>query len=163
MVHETKVGQRNGSQATVPKGLARNMGGLAHDLFTLTELHFALLSRDLRDGRSRMLLTGLLMFVSAVIGVACVPIALVSLAIFITDQFETSYALGFLLAALAAGALSGTLGVIGCFKFRGSAAVLQRSSQELTRNLRWIKTVLERDRDTKDDKQHSTFRGSGND
>jgi hypothetical protein len=102
MVHETKVGQRNGSQATVPKGLAHNMGGLAHDLFTLTELHFALLSRDLRNGSSRILLSGLLMFVSAVIGLACVPIALVSLAIFITDHFETSYALGFLLAALAA-------------------------------------------------------------
>lgn len=163
MVHETKVGQQNGSQATVPKGLARNMGGLAHNLFTLAELHFALLARDLRDGSSRMLLTGSLFLLSVLIGFSSVPIGLVALALFIIDLFETSYALGFILASIAGGVLSGTLGVIGWFKLRGGAAVLQRSNQELNRNLRWIKTVLERDRDARDSKQHSTFKGSRND
>ena len=128
MVHETKVGQQNGSQATVPKGLARNMGGLANDLFTLAELHFELLARDLRDGSSRMLLTGSLLLLSVVIGFSSVPIGLVALALFIIDLFETSYALGFILAAIAGAVLSGTLGVShhrlsgGLFRFAGSGS-----------------------------------------
>ena len=139
------------------------MGGLAHDLFILTELQFQLLAKDLHDGSRRMLVTGLVSFLGVVIGLACVPIGLVSLALFISDHFETSYALGFLFAAITGGIMSGSLGVIGWLMFRGSSVILKRSNLELLRNLRWIKNVLERDRDTRNSNHHTNLKEPRND
>ncbi|MCU0720958.1 MAG: phage holin family protein [Pirellula sp.] len=153
MVHETKIGQLNGAPAA-PKGIARSVGGLTHDLFTLTELQVQLLFKDLQAGSKRVLSAGLILLTGLVIGLASIPIGLISLALLIRDTFSTTYSLAFLFSALAGVVCSGTLGGIGWLMLRGCSTILQRSNQEFLRNLRWIKKVLERDRSTQNSNQH---------
>jgi len=50
---------------------------------------------------------------------------------------------------LAGTVLSGLLTMIGWFQVRKQMTVLQRSQQELVRNLRWLKKILVRDRLTR--------------
>ena len=80
---------------------------------------------------------------------AGLPIALISLALWLKEVFATSYAAGFLLAAGVALLVGAPTCIIGWFQFRKRLAVMQRSQQEPIRNLGWIKKVLERSRITR--------------
>ena len=88
-------------------------------------------------------------YAAVALGLACFPIALAALALWLVQVFETSYAAGFLIAVVVGAVFSALLCVIGWFQVRKHMAVLRRSQQELVRNLRWIKKVLERNRTTR--------------
>jgi hypothetical protein len=94
----------------------------------------------------------------AALGLACFPVALAALALLLVQVFETSHATGFLLATTVGAILSALLGVSGWLLVRKRMAVLQRSQQELVRNLRWIKKVLERNRATRSDSTDNSWR-----
>ena len=149
MVHQSKIGERNGSSESAPKALARDVGAFAHDVLTLAELQAQLFVADLRECGRRVPVPGLFLFCGLALGLACFPIVLVALALWIIQLFETTYAAGFLIAAGAGAALSVVLSVIGWFQLHKSLTVLRHSKQELVRNLRWIKKVLERNRITR--------------
>lgn len=149
MVHQTKIDASNGVPQTGSKGLARDVGEFAHDVFTLAELQAQLFAADVQECGQRVLVPGLVMLGGVTLGLACFPFALAALALWLIQIFELSYAMGFLLAVLIGGVVSVLMCVIGWFRVRKHAAVLGRSQQELVRNLRWIKKVLERSRITR--------------
>ena len=158
MGHQTKIDERNGSPETAPKALARDVGEFAHDVLTLAELQAQLLVADLRAYSQRVLVPGLILLGGVALALACFPIALAALALLVTQIFETSYAAGFLIAAMVGTAFSALLCVTGWFQARKQMAVLQRSQQELVRNLRWIKKVLERNRTTRSNSTDNSWR-----
>ena len=158
MGHQTKVSERNGSPQTAPKALARDVGEFAHDVLTLAELQAQLFVTDLQECSQRALVPGLVLICGAALGLACFPVALAALALLFIQVFETSYAAGFLLAAIVGAISSALLCVIGWFLVRKRLAVLRRSQQELVRNLRWIKKVLERNRTTRSDSTDNSWR-----
>jgi uncharacterized membrane protein YqjE len=158
MGHQTKINERNGSPQTAPKALARDVGEFAHDVLTLAELQAQLFVTDARECRRRALVPGLLLVGGVALGLSCIPFALAALALLLIQVFETSYATGLLLATIAGAILSALLCVSGWFLVRKRLAVLQRSQQELVRNLCWIKKVLERNRSTRSDSTDNSWR-----
>ena len=149
MDSQTKVSQQNGAPQTAPRALARDVGEFAHDVLTLAELQGQLFVANVQECSQRVLVPGLILLGGVALGLACVPVALAALALLLIQVFEISYAAGFLIAALLGAALSALLGTIGWFQVRKGLAVMGRSQQELVRNLRWIKKVLERSRITR--------------
>lgn len=149
MVQQTKIGEQNGKPVSAPKALAQDLGEFAQDLLTLAELQGQLFVADVRECGRRVIVPGLVLFCGLALGLACFPIALAGLALFLIQIFETSNAAGFLIAFGAGAIASALLCVIGWFHVRESLVILQRSKQELVGNLRWIKRVLERKRITR--------------
>lgn len=146
MVHQTKVGERNGVTPNESQGLARDVGSFASDVFALTELQWQLVIADAREFASRATVPTLLMIGGLALGLACTPIALVTAALGLVHFLEFSHFTAFLIV-VAAGAICGLLMcIIGWKQLRQRAAVLQRSRDELMRNLLWIKRVIMKDR-----------------
>jgi uncharacterized membrane protein YqjE len=149
MGHQTNISEQNGSPRTSLKELARDVGEFADDVLTLAELQAQLFVADLQEFTQRARVPGLMLLCGVALGSACFPIALAALALLIIQVFGTSAAAGFLIAALVGAEMSALLGVIGWLRVRERMAVLGRSQQELVRNLKWIKKVLERSRITR--------------
>jgi uncharacterized membrane protein YqjE len=158
MDHQTRKGEQNSSPQSAPRGLAGEVGEFAHDVFTLAELQAQLLAADVKQCSRRVLAPGLALLCGVALGLACVPVALAGLALLVTQVFGTSYAAGFLIAALVGAVLSALLCIIGWFQVRERVTVLGRSQQELFRNLRWIKKVLERSRITRRNGNDNSWR-----
>lgn len=158
MGHQTKVNERNGSAQTAHKGLARDVGEFAYDVLTLAELQTQLFVTDVQECIRRALVPGLVLVCGVALGLACLPIALAALALWLIQVFETSYATGFLLATIAGAMLSALLCVRGWILVRERLTVLRRSQEELVRNLRWIKKVFERNRTTRSDSTDNSWR-----
>lgn len=149
MGYQTKINEHNGQPGGSSKGLARDVGEFAHDVFTLAELQTQLFVTDVQEYRQRVTIPGAILLGGGAMGLACFPIALTAFALWIVQVLEASYAAGFLLAAVAGAVLSATLCAIGWFQVRKRMTVLQRSQQELIRNLNWIKKSFERNRVTR--------------
>jgi uncharacterized membrane protein YqjE len=158
MEHSLNTSEQNGAPKTAPRGLAGDVGEFAHDVFTLAELQAQLLAADVREGSQRVLVPGLALLCGVALGLACLPIALAGLALLIIQVFGTSYAAGFLIVVGVSAVVSALLCVIGLMQIRRHAAVLGRSQQELVRNLRWIKKVLERSRKTRSNSNDNSWR-----
>jgi uncharacterized membrane protein YqjE len=158
MGHQTKIAESNGSPQATSKGLARDVGEFAYDVFILAELQVQLFVADVKEYGQRVLVPGLAVLIGATLGLACFPFALAALALWLVQAFELSYAMGFLLAALVGAMASALLCVIGCVQIRKHAAVLGHSKQELIRNLNWIKKVLERNRITRGNRTDDSWR-----
>ena len=140
------------------KALARDVGDFAHDTFTLAELQAQLFVADVRECRQRVLVPGLVLLGGVALALACFPIALAALALWLAQVLETSYTVGFLIAVVLGAVFSALLCVIGCLQIRGRLAVLRRSQQELIRNLRWVKKVMERSRITRGNSLDNSWR-----
>ena len=158
MDHQTKIGERNGSPETGSNALTRDVGEFAHDVFALAELQSQLFVADVQECRRQVAVPSLVLLCGVALGFACFPIALAALALLLIQVFEISYAAAFLMAAGAGAVLSAVLCVIGWFQVRERVTVLRRSQQELVRNLRWIKKVLERSRITRRNRIDNSWR-----
>jgi uncharacterized membrane protein YqjE len=128
------------------RSFARGVGDFTHDVLTLTELQAQLLAADLQECRQRLLVPALLLFCGVAVSLACFPIALAALALFLVQFLKISWAAGFLLSLTAGSVFGALLIVVGWRQVGTRIAILQRSKQELIRNLKWIKKVLDHSR-----------------
>jgi len=158
MDNQTRVGQRNSSPMHTSNSLGKDVREFTHDVFTLAELQVQLFITDVREFGHRVLVPGLVLICGIAFGMACFPVALVAVALIMTEVFEISYTAGLLIALVAGASLSLLLSVIGWLQFRKRFAVLRRSQQELACNLRWIKKVLKRDRITRPNNTDNSWR-----
>ena len=158
MDHQTKVSERNGSPPTTSNALAQDDGQFAQNVFTLAELQGQLLAADVQECGRRAFVPGLVLIVGAALGLACLPIALAAVALLLVEFLQTSYAVSFLITAAVGAVVSAVLSAIGWFLVRQRVAVFGRSQQELLRNLRWIKKVLERSRITRKNNTDNSWR-----
>lgn len=144
MVHQTKIAELNGQSEEASQGFAGDVGAFANDVLTLTELQSQLLVADARECSRLALVPSLILLGGLALGLACFPIALVTVAIGLVQWLEISHFTAFLIVAVAGATCSVLLSLFGWMQFRQRAAILRRSRDELVRNLRWIKRVLER-------------------
>ncbi len=142
MVQQTKVAGRNGAPEIESDGLARDVGSFANDVLTLAELQAQLLAADVQECRQRVLVPSLVLLCGLALGLACFPIALVTLALGLVLFLETSLFTALLIVVVAAAIGSALLCIFGWIHVRQRAAVLRRSRDELVRNLSWIKRVV---------------------
>jgi hypothetical protein len=134
--------EHNGSTATPPQGVAKDMGELTHDIVSLVELQFELFRKDCREGLKGLLVPAALLLLAGIMAAAAMPIALIFLAELLAQAGGLSRATAFSIAALGGFGVAAVLGVAGWSRVRGVASVFQRSGDELTRNMNWIKHVL---------------------
>ena len=148
MDKQANVNERNGVGDETTQGLAWDVGSFANDALTLTELQTQLLAADVREYGRRVWFPSLLLLTGMALGLACFPIALVTVALALVHFLATSYLVAFLVVSLLAAIGSAVLCTLGYLMVRSRATVLSRSRNELLHNLRWIKRVLTRTRFT---------------
>ncbi len=148
--------EQNKSSQNKSNGLGKDLGKLAHDVFTLADLQAQLLVTDVRELLQSAVVSSLLLLGGVLLGIACAPIALVSGAFFIVEIFEVSLAVGFLTVALMGASLSATLCTLAAYRLRKSRTFLERSRTELQCNLNWLRNVLGRNRSTRKDSVENT-------
>jgi uncharacterized membrane protein YqjE len=144
MGEQTMVAERNGASQSTNNGLAWDVSSFANDAMTLTELQTKLLAADLRECRRRSWVPSLVLLAGLAIGLACFPIAMVTLAIGLVQFLGTSHFTAFLIVLVTGASCSVLLCVISWRRVRQHVAMLQRSRDELVRNLRWMKRVITR-------------------
>jgi hypothetical protein len=144
MVGETTMNRRNGSTAEPPNGVAKDIGELTHDIVSLAELQFELFRIDIREGLNRMLVPVAMLLVAGIVAVGTAPIALIVVAEFLAQAAGLSRAAAFSIVALSGFIVALALGVVGWSYLRGVVRVFERSREELTRNMTWIKHALKR-------------------
>ena len=143
MVGETTMNQRNGSSPAPPNGVAKDMGELTHDIVSLAELQFELFRNDCREGLKGLLVPVALLLLAGIVAAGTVPVALIVVAEFLAQAAGLSRAAAFSIAALGGFVVAAALGVVGWSRIRGVGRVFERSREELTRNMTWIKQVFE--------------------
>ena len=144
MVGETIMNRRNGSTLSPPNGVAKDMGELTHDIVSLAELQLDLFKIDFREGSKRMLVPVALLLVAGIVAVGTVPIALILVAEFLAQAAGLSRAAAFSIAAMSGFIVALAIGVVGWSYLRTVVRVFERSREELTRNMTWIKHALKR-------------------
>ena len=148
MDDQAKIDKQNCMPENASRGFARGVGNFTHDVLTLAELQAQLLAADVQECRQRVLVPALLLLCGLAVSLACFPVGLTVLALYLVQSYKTSYATGFLIAFIVGAVLGALLSVLGCLQVRKSLAVLGRSQHELIRNLRWIKKVLDHSRNS---------------
>ena len=144
MVGETTMNRCNGSTQSPPKGVAKSVGELTHDIVSLAELQFELFRIDCREGIRRILLPVALLLFAGIVAVGTVPVALMLIAEFLVQTAGLSRAAAFSIAAMSGFIVAVAIGVVGWSYLRGVVRVFERSCEELTRNVTWIKHALKR-------------------
>ena len=144
MVGETTMNRRNGSTTSAANVVAKGMGELTHDIVSLAELQFELFRIDCREGLKRMLVPVALLLFAGIVAVGTVPVALMLIAEILTQDAGLSRAAAFSIAALSGFVVALGIGVVGWSYLRGVVRVFERSREELTRNMTWIKHALKR-------------------
>jgi hypothetical protein len=144
MVGETTMNRRNGSTLSPPNGVANRLGEVTHDIVSLVELQLELFKADCREGSKRMLIPVALLLVEGIVAVGTVPIALILVAEFLAQAAGLSRVAAFALSAIGGFLVAVAMGVAGWFRMRGVVRILERSREELTRNMAWIKHALKR-------------------
>ncbi|MGO9110975.1 MAG: phage holin family protein [Thermoguttaceae bacterium] len=120
------------------------MGELTHDIVSLAELQFELFRSDCREGLKGLLIPVALLLFAGIVAAGTVPIALILLAELLAQAAGLSRAAAFSIAAVSGSIAAAALGVVGWSRIRGVASVFERSREELTRNMTWIKNALKR-------------------
>ena len=120
------------------------MGELTHDIVSLAELQFDLFRIDCREGLKRMLVPVAMLLVAGIVAVGTVPIALIFIAEFLTQAAGLSRAAAFSIVALSGFLVALAMGVVGWSYLRRVVRVFERSREELTQNMTWIKHALKR-------------------
>ena len=119
------------------------MGELTHDIVSLAELQFELFRNDCRKGLKGLLLPVALLLLAGIVAAGTVPVALIVVAEFLAQAAGLSRAAAFSIAALGGFIVAVALGVVGWSHIRGVGRVFERSREELTRNMTWIKHIFE--------------------
>ena len=143
MVGETIMNRCNGSTQSPPNGVAKGMGELTHDIVSLVELQFELFRVDCREGLRRILIPVALLLFAGIVAVGTVPIVLILIAEILTQAAGLSRAAAFSIAAMSGFVLAVTWELRGGSTC-GVVRVFERSREELTRNMTWIKHALKR-------------------
>jgi len=133
-----KASQQNGNSDSV----VGNLAGLGNDVATLVELQGQLFKADLNELSARARLSVVVMAVAAVVALGSVPVLVGGAGLLLATALNISNGMGLLLSAVAALVASGVALFFAVGGLRRSLDALQRSREELQRNIAWIRTVL---------------------
>lgn len=132
-------------ESVSPSGaLANGSAEFLHDLVTLAELQFQLVTIDARQGFTSLIapIGGLLGGI--VLALGCVPIALATIALVLTEETGLSPARSFALVVGVGGLLSLLMTVTCYWLLKRCLQMFSRSQREWRQNIRWFKETLRR-------------------
>jgi hypothetical protein len=122
----------------IKEGLTRS----ARNAGTLLRLQWDLLATDLQESARRLVIGLVLLSVGFLLAVAALPVALVGFGLWLASALELSTSAGFLWIAGGTLLVSLCLIVAAWAIARAPFAVLQRSSNELQKNMSCIKSLV---------------------
>jgi uncharacterized membrane protein YqjE len=132
----------NGRARDKEPNVTASFAELAHDVIELAELQAKLFGLDVKDATQKTRTSLLLSVVALCVLLGSIPVALMALAYLLIEQLEWSNAVGFGVATLVGLLLSAGILAAGYFKFKSGKSAMQRSREELSRNVAWIKATL---------------------
>jgi hypothetical protein len=132
----------NGQSRNESPNVATSFAGLTHDVIELAELQAQLLALDVKSTSQKARTSFILVAVGVCMLLGTVPIALVTVAELLVQQFGWSRAAGFATATLLGVLLAA--GILGAAwsRFRAGVVTMQRSREEFNRNIAWVKSSL---------------------
>jgi uncharacterized integral membrane protein len=143
MAGKTKVSGVNGAVSRESRpGVARNLAAIAHDVVTLAELQAQLARLDMKTALKKMKLPVAVLAVGAVLFLASIPLALVTVA-HVLIYFTSLASWAAYLIVVAGGFLLGGLAMLFAIsRIKSAGHTIDRSSTEFSNNVKWIKLVL---------------------
>ena len=143
MADQASVSRSNGSNVSAsPLTVVGNIADFGNDIATLAELQAKLTLLDAKDAATKATTPLIVLGVGAALALGSLPVILIGLAGVIAQVFQVPAGSSQLIVGLTALAIAGGAGFVGWKGSTGSLSSFRRSSEELTRNLSWIRTVL---------------------
>jgi hypothetical protein len=144
MLDQTEVKPSNGNVELPPRAMARSTSELLHDMATLGELQGKLVLVDLREGVTKLLVPAGLAIMGAGIGLGCVPIALMTLALSLEKLTNLSPPVCFAIAFGVGLLVAAGLVIPALATLKTGVNIFDRSLAEWRRNRQWAKETLKR-------------------
>jgi len=124
--------------------MARSTSELLHDMATLAELQGKLALVDLSEGVTKLLVPAGLAIMGAGVGLGCIPIALVTLALSIEKLTNLSAPVCFAIAFGVGLLVAAGLVIPALATLKTGVHIFDRSLAEWRRNRQWAKETLKR-------------------
>jgi hypothetical protein len=121
--------------------LREDLGELAHDVITLAELQAKLFVEDARIIAQSARRWAIVLVAAALIALASLPVAVLGIA-YLVSWTGLDLALSMLLVSLILLGAMGAMIVVSARRLKGATEPLQRSAEELQRNVEWVKQRL---------------------
>jgi hypothetical protein len=142
MVDETQMTHHNGKPIAPPVAVARTLNCLAHDVVELAELQGAMFKFEMQGWWKKLIAPAMLLVISVVIAMGCVPVLLFGLAYGLSEATSLSMAVSLLIVAASSLVVAVILGLVGWSLLKACSSPFSQSTRELSQNLRWIKATL---------------------
>lgn len=123
-------------------GLVGNIAEFGNDVATLAELQAKLAVHDVKDCVVKAAIPVVLLVVAGVLALSSVPVILLGSADLLAWAFSIQPGAARAAVGVVALAIAGLTGFLAWKAFGLSLGSFQRSREELTRNISWIRTVL---------------------
>jgi hypothetical protein len=132
----------NGRTRNDEPSMATSFAGLTHDVIELAELQAQLLALDVKSTSQKARISLVLAVSGICILLGTVPVALFTLAELLNGPAGWSRPAAFGMATLVGVLVSGGILVAAWLRMRSGIVTMQRSRDELNRNIAWIKSSL---------------------
>lgn len=135
-------GARVSIDSPLTEGVFGNLSEFVNDCTTLGELQVKLALLDARESAARAALPIGLAIAGAVLALACLPVLLLAIGQLVVQYTDLSAGWAYLIVAVLGLIIGGLLALLFGLRLGPAFTSFQRSREEFTRNLAWIKTVL---------------------
>jgi len=132
----------NGRRRDEVPNVATSFSGLAHDVIELSELQAQLFVHDVKSTTQKTRTSLLFSVVGACVLLGSVPVLLIAIGKFIAEQTGWPESGGLAIAAVIGIAASASLMAAAWNRLSAGLNSLQRSRDEFSRNIAWIKSNL---------------------
>ena len=136
----------NGRTRVEEPSVAASISGMAHNAIELAELQAQLFACDIKSSGQRARSSLLLCIVGVSLLLSAFPVLLIALAVLLNTQLDWPPAAGYAVAALVGLLVSGAILAFAYAQFKQGIVTLDRSREELSNNIAWLKTQLSRKR-----------------
>jgi hypothetical protein len=132
----------NGHARTAEPNVAASFSDLTHDVIELAELQTQLLAQDVKKSAQNARMAIALCVVGLCMLLGCLPVLLILLAEVLVDAAGWSRSASFGVAAMVGLLASGVTLALGYARIKSGVIALDRSREELNRNIAWLKSTL---------------------
>lgn len=132
----------NGRVRDEEPNVATSFSGLAHDVIELGELQAQLFVHDVKSATQKTRTSLLLGVVGACVLLGSGPVLLFALGELIIEQFGWTQSAGFAVSAVVGIGVSAGIMAAAWNRLSAGLSSMQRSRDELNRNIAWIKASL---------------------
>jgi len=132
----------NGRVRQKEPDVATSFSELTHDVIELAELQAQLLALDVKTTTQKTRTSLILAVVGICILLGSIPVGLMAISHIFIDQLQWPPAAGYAVGMLIGIVLSAAFMAAGYYQISTGFSALERSREELRRNIAWIKSSL---------------------